>query len=102
MAALTASAPLAHADDDGGAAALGFMLGTMAAAPAYAYGPPRSYVYQAPPRVAVRVPEGGYYRVPPPRVYDHRFRDHDRWHQPWYPWRYDRYHHRDWRDGGDE
>jgi hypothetical protein len=99
MAGLIAAAPLAHADDDGGAAALGFMLGTMAAAPAYAYGSPPAYVYQAPPRVVVRVPNGGYYYAPPPRVYYHRFRDHDRWHHRWH---HDRYHHRHWRHGDDD
>jgi len=103
MAVLIGVAPLAHADDDGGAAALGFMLGTMAAAPAYAYGPSRTYVYQAPPRVVVQVPGGGYYYAPPPRVYYRRFRDHDRWHHRWHHhWRHDRYHHRDWRHGDDD
>lgn len=105
MAALVGIAPLAHADDDGGAAALGFILGAVAAAPAYAYGPAPRYVYEAPPQIVVRGSGPGYYYSAPPRGYYYRFRDHDRWHHGWHDgWRHGRhdgYRHRGWHRDDD-
>lgn len=100
IAALIATPALAHADDDGGAAALGFMLGAMAATPTY-NGPAPTYVYQAPPQAVVQGPSVTYYYSPPPRDDYYRSRGYNRRHDDWRHWRRDEYRHRDWHHDDD-
>jgi len=98
----------AHADDDDvGAAALGFFLGTMVGPPPVVYGSPPAVVYERSPRVVVQVPGGRYggYRRPP--VYGYRFRSypHHEWRERWHHRHghrhrhgYSRHHWRHWDD----
>lgn len=96
--AFAVAAPVAQADggDEGAAAALGFLLGTLVTQPTVVYGAPPT-VYEQPGPVVVQPPTVYYNDYPaPPRVtYYYYDDDRPRWHDGWHRREWHRHWHHD-------
>ncbi len=92
--------PQARADDDLGAAILGFALGaTVGGSATMVYGAPPPVVYAPPPAVVYGPPAVVYTR--PPRVYYYGDHDRGRWHRRPH-WRHHGWRHSRWHSDDDD